>query len=112
MYTHQMDIVVPLEKPIDKLSLPSAITAYIAVSNLECAYCAIWIRNGLLGLEGVLIVESFHKYSQGIVAVTYDPRRVKPNDLLNAVETAGRDICRYYEAEFIGQQPALQATRL
>ncbi len=112
MVIRRMDAVEPLEKPVDKTALPLAITAYVAVSNLECAHCATWIRNGLLSIDGVLVVEIFHKYSQGIVAVTYDPLRVKPGDLLVAVEGAGKEIYHSYGAEFIGQQPALQAAHL
>ncbi len=112
MVIRRMDAVEPLEKPVDKTALPLAITAYVAVSNLECTHCATWIRNGLLSIDGVLVVEIFHKYSQGIVAVTYDPLRVKPGDLLVAVEGAGKEIHHYYGAEFIGQQPALQAAHL
>ncbi len=112
MVSPRMDTVTPLEKPVDKTALPMAITAYVAVSNLECVHCATWIRNGLLKLDGVLVVEIFFRNSLGIVAVTYDPLRVRPFALLAAVETAGKEICHAYGAEFIGQQPALQAAHL
>ncbi len=110
MSTSRMDDVEPLEKPVDEVSLSSAMTAFFEVWNMDCSHCATWVRNGLLRLEGVLIVDVFFK--QGIAVAIYDPQRVTLDDLLKAIEATGKDICHYYGAELIGQQPAAQALHL
>lgn len=47
----------PLEKPLVKEALSKAMVAYLAVGGMGCPCCAMRVRNGLLGLDGVLLVE-------------------------------------------------------
>ncbi|SRR5581483_1040845 len=100
----------PLCKPVDSKCLAEAMTAFLEVWNMNCPYCAIWVRNSLLKLDGVLIVDVFVK--QGIAAATYDPKYISVDDLLRTVIEVGQDCQRYYSAELIGQEPAAQALHL
>ncbi len=102
--------VEPLAKPVDGMCLNRAMTAYLEVWNMDCPHCATWIHNGLLKLDGVLIVDVFFK--QGVAAATYDPGCTTVDDLLRAVMVIGQDCQRYYSAELIGQEPAAQALHL
>lgn len=100
----------PLHKPVDNALLCMATTAYLEVWNMDCSHCGIWVRNALLQLDGVFIVDVLLKY--GIVAVTYDPVRLNIGNLLRVVAVVGKDVCRYYGAALIGEEPAVQALHL
>ncbi len=100
----------PLHKPVDNALLCMAMTAYLEVWNMDCSHCGIWVRNALLQLDGVFIADVLLKY--GIVAVTYDPARLTTDDLFEVVAAVGKDVCRYYGASLIGEEPAVQALHL
>ena len=87
-----------------------AMRAYLEVWNMDCPHCAIWVRNGRLRMDGVLMVDVFLK--QGVAAATYDPGSITVEDLLKAVTLVGEDCQRYYTPEFIGQESAVQALHL
>ena len=110
MNTLEMGSVEPLKKTVERAALTTAMTAFFAIDNMRCPHCAIWVCNGLLRLEGVILADVFFK--QGVAAVTYDPARITLSDLHGAITTAGKDICHYYGAEFLGQSPAVQALHL
>jgi copper chaperone CopZ len=110
MSIHTMNTVQPIEKPVDRASLMTAMTAFLEVRNMRCSHCATWVRNGLLKLDGVLVVDVFFKH--GIAAATYDPSLLTTDDLLGAIADAGQDICHYYDAELIGQEIAVRALHL
>ena len=95
--------VEPLEKPLDRDALANAKAAYLAEYGMGCPRCAMRVRNGLLGLDGVLLAEVH--LEQGIAAAAYDPHRVAPSDLVAAVVGAGNDGRHHYQAEFIKQVP-------
>ena len=95
--------VEPLEKPLDRDALANAMAAYLAVNGMGCPRCAMRVRNGLLGLDGVLMAEV--NLEKGIVAAAFDPHRVTPSDLVAAVVGAGNDGRHHYQAEFIKQVP-------
>lgn len=96
--------VVPLEKPLDKEALSKAMVAYLAVGGMGCPRCAMRVRNGLLGLDGVLLVEV--ELERGIAAAAFDQNKIKSNDLLWAVAAAGNDGRHNYTAQLIQQIPA------
>lgn len=99
--------VKPLEKPLDQVALATAEAAYLAVQGMGCSRCAMRVRNGLLSLEDVLVVEVL--LEQGIAIVAYNPERVTTDNLVKAVAAAGSDGRHHYRARVVGQVPAAQA---
>ena len=110
MNKHENCHVEPLEKPLDRTMLSSAMAAYLAVWGMGCPRCAMRVRNGLLSLKDVLFAEVI--LEQGIAVVAYDPERVTPNDLLVAVESAGNDGRHHYMAKVVGRVPAAEALQI
>lgn len=102
--------VEPLVKPIDRGCLITARTAFLTIWNMECSHCPIWIRNGLLRLDGVWIVDVFHR--QAVAAITFDPQKILTDDLIKTIYKTGEDICHFYGAELIGEVSATQALHL
>ncbi len=94
----------PLTQPDDQARLYTAMIAFLDVWNMDCSKCAMWIRNKLLPLDGVLTAEVF--VEKGVAVVTYDPNRVTTDELLSVVAKAGDDVCHYYGAALIGNVPA------
>ena len=101
--------VEPLEKPIDREALQDAQVAYLAVWGMGCQRCAMRVRNGLLSLDGALMVEV--QLQQSVAVVAYDPDQVTTENLLQAVAGAGNDGRHHYEAQVLRQLPAAQAIR-
>jgi len=99
--------VEPVEKPLDKEALKSAMAAYFGVSGMGCQNCAARVRNGLLGVEGVLLSDVF--LEKNVAVAAYDPAMVTTEDMLNAVTAAGNDGRHHYEAQLLKQVPALDA---
>jgi Cu+-exporting ATPase len=95
--------VEPLENPLDQDALANAMAAYLAVYGMGCPRCAMRVRYGLLGLDGVLLAEVH--LEKGIAAAAFDPNRVTPSELVAAVAGAGNDGRHHYQAEFIKQVP-------
>jgi copper chaperone CopZ len=95
--------VEPLEKPVDPVVLQSATAVFLMVQGMGCPRCAMRVRNGLLGLEGVLMADVF--LEEGMAVAAYDPARVETGDLIGAVAAAGGDGRHHYEAQVIGQAP-------
>ena len=109
MSAHENCHVDPLEKPLDRQAIESAVAAYLLVGGMGCQNCAMRVRNGLLGLEGVIAAEV--ELGQGLAAAAYDPERVTTEDLIQAVSNAGNDGRHNYFAQLIKQVPASQALR-
>jgi copper chaperone CopZ len=107
MNEHTNCHVEPVEKPLDEAALANASTAYLKVQGMGCPRCAMRVRNGLLGLDGVLTAEIF--LGEGLAAAAYDPARVTSSDLIAAVVSAGNDGRHYYQAQIISQAPAATA---
>jgi copper chaperone CopZ len=99
--------VEPLDKPVDRTALQAAQIAYLAVRGMGCQRCAMRVRNGLLSLEDVLLVEV--NLQPPVVVVAYRPDRVTTEDLLQAIAGAGDDGRHRYEAQMLQQIPASQA---
>lgn len=102
--------VEPIVKPVDRGSLVTARTAFFTVWNMECPHCALWIHNGLLKLDGVLLADIFQM--QAVAAVTFDPQKLTSDDLITAIYRTGEEICHFYRAELIGQESAVRALHL
>ena len=101
--------VEPFEKPLDQNALEVADVVYLAVSGMGCPRCAMRVKNSLLRLNGVLLSEV--SLENGIAAVAYDPARVTPSDLAQAVSDAGNDGRHQYEARVFAQVSAREAIR-
>ena len=93
-----------LEKPLDRDALSTAMVAFLTVGGMGCPRCAMRVRNGLLGIDGVLLVEV--QLEQGIATAAFDQNRVTTNDLLWAVTAAGNDGRHNYSAQLIDLVPA------
>lgn len=98
--------VQPLEKPINSEALRKATVAYLVVGGMGCPRCATRVRNGLLALEGALMVEVFLR--DGLAIVAFEPSQVSPTVLVDAIEGASNDHHRY-QAEVLSQQQAKEA---
>jgi copper chaperone CopZ len=103
MNEHTNCPVEPVEKPLDEAALANASTVYLAVQGMGCPRCAMRVRNGLLGLDGVLAAEIF--LAEGLAVTAYDPIRVAASDLIAAITSAGNDGRHHYQAQVIGQAP-------
>ncbi len=103
---HENCHVEPVEKPLDHQSLADADLAYMAVWGMGCPRCAMRVRNGLLNLEGVILADVI--LEKGIAAAAYDPDKVTPEDLEQAVAAAGNDGRHHYQARIIDRIPASQ----
>lgn len=99
--------VEPVVKPIDQQALNSSITAVLAVQGMGCPRCAMRVRNGLLRLEGVILVDVV--LEQGIAGVAYDPECITLKDLTAAVAASGDGSHHVYSAEFIQNVPTATA---
>lgn len=95
--------VEPLEKPLNRDALATAVVAYLEVSGMGCMRCAVRVRNGLLSLDGVLLAEV--NLENGFAAAAIDPLRVRYSDLIAAVVGAGNDGRHHYHAKFIKLVP-------
>lgn len=96
--------VEPVEKPLDEAALANASTVNLVVQGMGCPRCAIRVRNGLLGLDGVLAAEIF--LPEGLAVAVYDSARAAASDLIAAVAAAGGDGRHHYQAQVIGRAPA------
>ncbi len=104
MNEHTNCHVEPVEKPLDEAALANASTVNLVVQGMGCLRCAMRVRNGLLGLDGVLTADVF--LEEGMAVAAYDPARVETGDLIAAVAAAGGDGRHHYQAQVIGRAPA------
>jgi len=104
---HENCHVEPVEKPLDEAALSNAMAAYLNVSGMGCPRCATRVRNGLLSVDGVLLADVF--LEQNVAAAAYDPQRVSPSDLVNAVANSGNDGRHHYQAEVAAVVAASEA---
>ncbi len=99
-----------IPKPVDAETLAQAEAIYLSIGNMNCPDCAIYVRDGLTLLDGVLRVDVFYEQAVGVIIFT--PSMTTPDKLLHVINKIGVDVCRFYWAEIIGQCPAKQALRL
>jgi copper chaperone CopZ len=101
--------VEPVDKPLDQDALNKSLTAVLAVDGWLPAL-RMRVRNGLLRLEGIVLVDVL--LERGVAGVAYDPERVTTQALTEAVAAAGNDSHHVYRAEFIQNIPTAQAWNL
>lgn len=101
--------VDPIEKPLDREALDTAMIAYLAVWGMGCPRCAMRVRNGLLNQDGVLMADVY--LERGIAKAAYDPQQITTDDLVLAVASAGNDGRHHYQAKFIKQEMVRQVMR-
>ncbi len=99
--------VEPVVKPLDQAALEQSLTAVLAVSGMGCPRCAMRVRNSILQLDGVVLVDVI--LERGLAGVAYDPGKVTTGDLTQAVAAAGNDGHHVYRAEFVQNIPSAQA---
>lgn len=99
-----------IQKLADREALLQADAIYLSIWNMDCPDCATWLHNGLIPLDGVLMVDVFYK--QGIGVIFYTPEMTTPDALLNVVQKIGQEVCHHYGAEIIGHSSAKQVLRI
>ena len=99
--------VEPYEKPVDMDALRQSMVAYLAVGGMGCPRCAMRVQNALLRLEGVHLASVYLEHQ--MAAAAYDPDRVSPEDLIQAVAQAGNDGRHHYWARVLAIMPAREA---
>jgi len=76
--------------------------ATLAVQGMGCENCATRVRNGLLSLEGVYGVEVY--LNMALAEVSYNSKKVSPNDMVGAIFKAGNDGRHEYRAQLIAAE--------
>jgi len=99
-----------IPKSTDVETLAQAEAIYLSIWNMNCPDCAIYVRDGLILMDGVLRVDVFYEQAVGVIIFT--PSMTTPDKLLHVINKIGVDVCHYYWAEIIGRCPAKQALRL
>lgn len=79
--------------------LRSASGVFLLISGMGCPTCALRVRNGLLGLDGVLDAQV--NLERGLAQVLYDPARLRAEQLPQAVAAAGRTSHHRYSAQVL-----------
>jgi len=81
-------------------SMPAWVVATLAIENMHCGGCMHAIERALIGVAGVQAARA--NLSAKRVAVTYDPGRVGPARLIDALDGAG------FRAADMASAPAVQ----
>jgi len=79
--------VDPMSKVWDPAVVANARAACLTISGMGCANCATRVRNSLLKIDGVHVVEI--AIQDGLAVVAFDRVKVQPVDLVKAVGEAG-----------------------
>lgn len=66
------------------------------VPDMSCAHCKTTVEGSLNAIEGV--ERSNADFEKGVVGVSYDETRVKPEDLELAIQSAGYKVASWQEA--------------
>jgi copper chaperone CopZ len=91
--------VEPLEKYVNPEELREAHMAILAVWGIGCPNCAMRVRNGLVGLDGVVSADI--DLERGLAFVDYLPAKTDLHALILAVAAAGNDGRHNYRASII-----------
>lgn len=94
--------VEPIYKTTSLDQFKNAEVATLAVLGMGCENCATRVRNSLLKLEGVYGVDVF--LNMALAEVRYESKKLTPNELVNAVSSAGNDGRHQYRAELIAAE--------
>src|SRR3972149_10150433 len=77
-----------VKKKVDNEAVQNASVVWLAISGMGCETCARRVHNALLEPDGVLRADV--ELERGVAKVTYDPLKVKPEELMSSVANAGR----------------------
>ena len=88
--------VEPVRKHVTAEEINEAQMATLAVEGMGCVNCATRVRNGLLGLDGV--VSANIDLANGLAFVDYIPARTNPDALIQAVAAAGHHGHHHFRA--------------
>jgi copper chaperone CopZ len=92
--------VETVQKPaVTPEEMSTAVGTFLLVSGMGCPTCALRVRNGLLGLNGVLDAQV--NLERGLAQVLYDPARLQAERLPDAVAAAGNDSHHHYSAQVL-----------
>jgi copper chaperone CopZ len=91
--------VSAIEKPVDPDALHGSAVAVLRVAGMGCGNCANRVRNGLLGLPGVLAARV--DLAEGLVRVNFTPQGIELQRLLDAVSDSGNDGHHEYRATLV-----------
>ena len=96
---HVLCEVEPVTKFVSAQTLAQAETVFLLVQGMECPICAVHVRNNLLRWEHIFAV--LINLEWGVVQVYYDPAKVSPEALVQAVAEAGASDHHQYAARLL-----------
>ena len=85
-----------VSKPVDREALQNASVVWLAISGMGCINCARRVSNALLAKDGVMRADV--ELERNVAKVTFDPKKVKPEELPEAVAEAGKSSNHNYFA--------------
>lgn len=91
--------VEPVQKVVTAEQMGTAAGVFLLVWGMGCPNCALRVRNGLLGLDGVLDAQV--NLERGLAQVLFDPARLQPERLPDAVTAAGDGDHHRYSAQVL-----------
>ncbi|HLA06889.1 MAG TPA: heavy-metal-associated domain-containing protein [Anaerolineales bacterium] len=91
--------VEPISKTTSTDQIRNADSALLAIKGIGCQNCATRVRNSLLALDGVFMVDIF--LNMAMAEISYDSAKVSVEMLQDAVSRAGNDGRHHYRAELI-----------
>jgi hypothetical protein len=78
-----------VKEGLDRKAIKNIESAHLLVDGRGCINCATWVRNILLGLEGVLV--AYLRPEQWFVSAAYALEMVTVQDLIQAVAHAANN---------------------
>ncbi|HEX2981045.1 MAG TPA: cation transporter [Anaerolineaceae bacterium] len=91
--------VDPYQKEVRHEDLEKAEVVYLSVAGMGCPRCALRVQNGLNRLDGVY--EAVVSLQLQTAEVYYDPQKVRLDDMVTAVSSAGDEQTHRYRAQVI-----------
>jgi copper chaperone CopZ len=91
--------VMPIEKHVALSGNEKLETIFMRISGMGCPNCALRVRNGLLGVSGVIGAEVDH--ITGTARVTIDGAYMNILSLVDAVAQAGDEQRHTYRAALV-----------
>lgn len=90
--------VEPAHKKVTVEEYQNPRMAWLVISGMGCPNCAGRVRNSLIALYGV--TEAIVDHIDGVAEVSFNPRLVSPEALIDAVAGAGNDGRHSYAARY------------
>lgn len=91
--------VETIQKSVTPEQMAAAAGVFLVVWGMGCPNCALRVRNGLLGLDGVLDAQV--NLERGLAQVLFDPARLQAERLPDAVAVAGDGDHHRYSAQVL-----------